>query len=117
MLRRIFQVLCLCAAGFPGVAWAGEQPPFDLNDPARIEAGRARFSGSCTGYCHGNEGRGGRAPDFINRSDFDADYFFRTITNGKRDSGLIMPRWGVAYSPEEIWELVAYLHFLSMKKS
>lgn len=117
MVRKLIQVVCLCLAGFPGIAWAGETPPFDLNDPARIEAGRVRFSGSCTGYCHGNEGRGGRAPDFINRNDFDADYFFRTITNGKRDSGLIMPRWGDTYSPEEIWELVAYLQFLSKKKS
>jgi len=28
-----------------------------------------------------------------------------------------MPRWGDTYSPEEIWELVAYLQFLSKKKS
>ncbi len=116
MVRKMLQVVCLCVAGLPAVAKAGETPPFDLSDPARIEAGRLRFSGSCTGYCHGNEGRGGRAAGFLNRNDFDADYAFNTILNGRRDSGVIMPQWGTTYSPDEIWELVAYLHFLSLQK-
>jgi mono/diheme cytochrome c family protein len=30
---------------------------------------------------------------------------------------MIMPRWGETYSPEEIWELVAYVHFLNQQKN
>jgi len=117
MFRKMLQVVCLCAVGLPAVARAVEQPPFDLGEPARIEAGRLRFSGSCTGYCHGNEGRGGRAVGFLNRNDFDAEYAFTTILNGRRVSGVIMPQWGTTYSPDEIWELVAYLQFLSKKQN
>jgi len=28
-----------------------------------------------------------------------------------------MPRWADTYSPEQIWELVAYLQFLSKKQN
>jgi len=117
MNRKMLQVLCLCVAGLSAVARADEKPPFDLSDPKRIDAGRQRFSGSCTGYCHGNEGRGGRAPAFIGRDDLDVDYIFHTVTNGRRSGGMIMPRWGETYSPEEVWELVAYVHFLNQQKN
>src|SRR5262249_57452080 len=37
-------------------------PPFDLQDPAVIEAGARVFSQNCTPYCHAKEGRVARAP-------------------------------------------------------
>jgi mono/diheme cytochrome c family protein len=101
----------------PSVVAAEEQVPFDLSDPQRVESGKIRFNGSCVGYCHGSEGMGGRAPSFKGRGDdFDIGYAYRTIENGRKGSGAVMPRWGEAFSPEEIWELVAYLKFLSMQK-
>jgi hypothetical protein len=30
-----------------------------------------------------------------------------------KDQGAVMPQWDETFSPEEIWELVAYLKFLS----
>jgi mono/diheme cytochrome c family protein len=118
MLRKTILPVVLCLAALSSVARAEDKPPFDLSDPHRIETGRLRFNGSCAGYCHGFEGMGGNAPSFKGRGDdFDPDYAFRTITNGRKGSGDVMPRWGGAFTPEEIWELVAYLEFLSKQKT
>src|SRR5437870_12636257 len=37
-------------------------PPFDLSDPSIVDAGSHLFRQTCTGYCHGAEGRLSRAP-------------------------------------------------------
>ena len=37
---------------------------------------------------------------------------YKTISEGRRGSD-IMPPWGNAFTPEQIWELVAYIQFLS----
>ena len=88
------------------------QPPFPLGDPGRIAAGKARFGATCAAYCHGSGGVGGRAPSFRGRSDFVPDDAFKVITEGRRGAD-IMPPWGNTFSPEEIWELVAYLQDLA----
>jgi mono/diheme cytochrome c family protein len=100
----------------PAAAPAADAPPFSLNDPARIEAGKTRFGATCAAYCHGGEGVGGRAPSFKGRSDFVPAAAFKTITEGRRGAD-IMPPWGKAFTPEQIWELVAYLQFLSTQPS
>lgn len=87
-------------------------PPFSLDDDLRIEAGRRRFARSCAAYCHGAEGSGGRAPAFKGNSRLTPDDAFKTITEGRRGSD-IMPPWGGSLTPEQIWELVAYLQLLS----
>lgn len=86
-------------------------PSVDLEDPARIAAGRKRFNKTCAGYCHGFEGKGGRAPDFKGRTDLPAQFMFDTITQGRVGAD-VMPPWGGAFTPEQIWELVAYLQHL-----
>jgi len=88
--------------------------PFALDDAARIEAGRKRFNKTCAGYCHGFEGKGGRAPDFKGRTDLPPQFAFDTITNGRRGAD-VMPPWGGAFSAEQIWELVAYLQYLGQQ--
>lgn len=87
-------------------------PSFDLNDAARIEVGKKRFNSTCAAYCHGAEGEGGKTPPFKGNKDFTPAAAFKTITEGRRGSD-IMPPWGNAFTPEQIWELVAYLQFLS----
>ncbi len=98
-------------AATAGQATPGAQPPFDLADPARIETGRKRFNKTCAGYCHGAEGVGGRAPDFKGRTDLPPEMAFETISKGRVGAD-VMPPWGEAFSPEQIWELVAYLQYL-----
>ena len=106
------------------VRWLGEHKgeaakaavtPFALNDPARIEAGRKRFNKTCAGYCHGFEGKGGRAPDFKGRTDLPIQVVFDTITHGRTGAD-VMPPWGGAFSDEQIWELVAYIQYLGTQK-
>ncbi|WP_157269344.1 c-type cytochrome [Azohydromonas aeria] len=94
-------------------ATAADAPPFELTDPQRIAAGKARFGATCAAYCHGSEGAGGRAPSFKGRgSEFVPAAAFQVITEGRRGAD-IMPPWGKAFTPEQIWELVAYLNWLA----
>jgi mono/diheme cytochrome c family protein len=95
--------------------FASAQAPFDLGDPNRVEAGKRRFSGTCAAYCHGSEGAGGRAPAFKGNQFFDHEIAFKVIKEGRQGQGT-MPPWGNAFSSDEIWELVAYLDFLSKVK-
>jgi mono/diheme cytochrome c family protein len=114
LLVMMFKRSMAAAAALCGLCMtaAAADAPFDLKDPARIAAGKLRFGSTCAAYCHGNEGTGGKAPSFKGRKDFVAADAFKTITEGRRGAD-IMPPWGNAYTPEEIWELVAYLQHLS----
>jgi mono/diheme cytochrome c family protein len=117
---------CVHAAGPPGgtnlhsgpTASAAAEPgtpPFDLADPARIAAGKARFGATCTAYCHGNEGSGGRTPAFKGRSDFTPEALFRVITDGRAGADVMPPY--AAMPLEKRWELVAYILYLSRQKA
>ncbi|WP_428423713.1 c-type cytochrome [Methylibium sp.] len=87
-------------------------PPFDLSDAARIEIGKKRFNSTCAAYCHGAEGEGGKTPPFRGNKDLTPQIAFKTITEGRRGTD-IMPPWGNGFTPEQIWELVAYINFLT----
>lgn len=100
----------LAASTCIGAAAAGA--PFDLKEPARIDAGKLRFGANCAAYCHGSEGSGGKTPPFKGRKDFVAAEAYKVIAEGRRGAD-IMPPWGNAFTPEEIWELVAYLQHLA----
>lgn len=95
---------------------AGRQPPFDLADQRRIDAGKAIFIRTCAGYCHGGGGEGGRAPSFRNRDDLDPAYAYKTIVNGRVASD-VMPVFGHTFTPEQVWELVSYLMYLGAQKN
>ena len=80
--------------------------PFDLRDPERIESGKALFDSTCASFCHGSE------PSlFIGRTDLEPDYVYTVIRDGGRGA-TPMPPWGDILTPEEIWELVAYVRSL-----
>lgn len=105
-----------CAAPPPAPAEAASasttEAPFDLADPTRIAIGKKRFNVNCGAYCHGFEGSGGKTVPFRGNKDFTAPGAFKVITEGRRAAD-VMPPWGKAFTPEEIWELVAYLQFLA----
>lgn len=84
--------------------------PFDLADPVRIDAGRKRFDSTCAAFCHGHA-----PPLFIGRKDLAPEHAFKTITDGG-GSATPMPPWGDVFTPEEIWELVAYIKHLGTLK-
>lgn len=100
------------SAAPPAASASADGAPFDLSDPLRIAAGKKRFNVNCGAYCHGFEGSGGKTPPFKGNKDFTVPGAFKVITEGRRAAD-VMPPWGKAFTPEEIWELVAYLQFLA----
>jgi mono/diheme cytochrome c family protein len=79
-------------------------PPFDLSDPHAVEEGKGLFRRSCTGYCHGSEGRISRAPALRGR-EFDQRFLYQRISGGAPP----MPAFQTILPPEDIWKLVAYI--------
>jgi putative heme-binding domain-containing protein len=62
------------------------------------------------GYCHGSEGKPGRAPKLRER-DFKADYLLKVVTDGIPSSA--MPAFKGLLKPEEITAVVNYVRSLS----
>jgi mono/diheme cytochrome c family protein len=87
--------------------------PIDLNDPAQVAAGQAKFNHTCAGYCHGRDGLQGKAPSLRGRGDLSQEQIHATISNGKRDIGKIMPAWKGQLNDQEIWQITAFI--LSMR--
>ncbi|MFW1677066.1 c-type cytochrome [Pontibacter sp. JAM-7] len=94
----------------PEVVAAAKATVFGQLDES-VANGEKRFNQSCV-YCHGNRGSGGKAKKLQGR-DFEPEYLFKTISNGKRRGALVMPPWKRSFSPEQRWELVTYILSLS----
>jgi mono/diheme cytochrome c family protein len=84
--------------------------PDDLADPARVEAGAAKFKVTCAvAYCHGPEGRvGGGAPSLRGRVVGTPEQVYNVIANGRQR----MPAWKSSLPPDTIWTVVAYVKSL-----
>ncbi len=80
--------------------------PFELTSKERILSGRDRFQSTCAAFCHGHE-----PALFVGRDGLEPQYVFNTIRDGGRGA-TPMPPWGEVFTPEEIWEIVAYLKSL-----
>ena len=124
----VFVMIASAAVGLPAVTIVRAQgmrqpsadvskPPFPLDDPKAIEEGAHRFSASCTGYCHGREGRVSRAPKLRGKT-YDPNSLYARIAQGSLGgaTGLVMPAFQTMLPPEEIWKLVAYVMSLSNAK-
>ena len=116
------------ACGVPAVAVVRAQgmrppagdvskPPFPLEDADAIAQGGQRFSASCTGYCHGREGRVSRAPALRGKK-YEPNFLYARIANGSPSGagGVVMPGFASMLPPDEIWKLVAYIMSLSEAK-
>jgi mono/diheme cytochrome c family protein len=105
------------AQGMRQPSAAVSKPPFPLDDPEAIAEGAKRFSASCTGYCHGREGRVSRAPKLRGKT-YEPAFLYARISNGlpAGQTGLPMPSFQTMLPPEEIWKLVAYIMSLSNAK-
>lgn len=83
--------------------------------PADLAAGAKIFRSHCA-ECHGLRGEGGRGPNLQTGVFFhgntDAD-IFGNITDGI--VGTAMP--GVFFSPDQVWQIVAYVRSLSLRGS
>ena len=101
-----------------------QMPDLLMNDTVQLKAGRVLFMNKCAS-CHGkpSEGRSSRAiffnppaPDFTDAHyrSVDPAYLYWRIEVGKtiepyRSQGSVMPAWGVHFSEDQIWQIVAYL--------
>ena len=86
-------------------------PSFELSDPARINIGKKRFNSTCAAYCHGAEGSGGKVA-FKGNLELTPERIYKSILMGKSGAD-IMPPWGRTFTSEEIWELTAYVSYLT----
>lgn len=96
------------------VMFTAPKPTVDLNDPKVIGAGERKFAQTCA-YCHGYQGTGGRGPRLKGRAGLTIGYLYNTISNGRIIGAQSMPPWKYTFSPQQIWELVAYVHSLAGK--
>ncbi len=123
MLKRQLFVICLVSIFYTSLLKAGGDEQLEatgndlknivLSDSSSAEHGEKKFSALCA-YCHGNAGSGGKARKLQGRK-LEADYLFKTITNGKKRGSLNMPPW--RNLPEVVrWQLVAYIISLAEMK-
>lgn len=91
-------------------AWLPAQKSQVPNDPARTEAGRQIYMGSCSG-CHGATGEGSQGPSLLSgRVNRMGDrVLFDTIKNGL--PGTSMPNFPLADA--KVWEVAAFVRSLS----
>lgn len=76
-----------------------------------VEEGSALVKQRCSvGYCHGLEGRAGRAPRLANRG-FERDYLYKVIRSGIPNSS--MPAFQATLTDKQIDAVVAYLTSLN----
>jgi mono/diheme cytochrome c family protein len=87
------------------------EPPFNLSDRTVVEAGSQLFRQTCTGYCHGAEGRISRAPALRGR-EFETRFLYQRIAYGFPP----MPAFQTLLTPEDIWRIVAYIRSLQNAK-
>ena len=122
-------LLCVSACQDQKVSYPQRQMPAGLlQDKVQIAAGEGLFMAKCAD-CHGkpSEGRSDRAvffqppaPDFteVHFRKTDPAYLYWRIEVGKtvepyQSEGSVMPAWGMHFSADQIWQLVAYIKLRS----
>ena len=111
MRLPIYGALLVVLAAYSAQA---ETDPPPLN-PAAVAQGEQLFTRNCV-YCHGHQGSGGKAKSLQNR-EFEPEYLFKTISNGRRRGSLVMPPWKRSLSEEQRWHLVEYILSLGQIKN
>ena len=107
-MKRAVLILALMAA--PALAQVTPDTPNPMADfPDTIEAGHALFGKMNCAGCHGYDLTGGMGPDLTDASwqyGGKPGEIFHTIAEGTPRG---MPSWKDKLTPNEIWQLVAYI--------
>ena len=110
IVMTLFPMLALAQAHRPRAApppapgYQYESNPY-AGDPERAEEGRIIFNQTCV-ICHGANGAGGRGPNLL-ESKLAGISFFRVVIEGRK--GTQMPAWRLRLSPDEVWQLHAFV--------
>lgn len=78
-----------------------------ISSPEAAVAGEGLFNQVCV-YCHGANGIGGKARKMQCRQ-YEPQYLFDTISNGKKRGAFVMPSWKRSYDEKTRWELASYI--------
>jgi mono/diheme cytochrome c family protein len=111
-LRRRGWWVALGALALAWLPWLAPaqptQPPFDLKDPAIIEAGRVLFNRRCAGRCHGRDGQDGfDGPILVGKAYLDRVYVWAALVTGR--PGTAMPSWNGRLTDDELWQIIAFV--------
>jgi cytochrome c oxidase cbb3-type subunit 3 len=97
-------------AASPAVAQVTPDTPNPMaGNPAAVDAGHALFGKMNCAGCHGYDLTGGMGPDLTDASwqyGGKPGEIFHTIAEGTPRG---MPAWKDKLTPDEIWQLVAYI--------
>jgi mono/diheme cytochrome c family protein len=111
-------VLLVGAASFPSLAAENGDEAINphAGDPAAIARGADLFAARCV-FCHGGQGRGAKGPALtaghFKRGGSDM-VLFSTIATGR--PGTQMGAFGSTLSPDDIWDIIAYLGVVTKKR-
>jgi cytochrome c oxidase cbb3-type subunit 3 len=105
-------LVCLSSAALAQMAFDSVTPdtanPLD-GKPEAVEAGHALFGKMNCAGCHAYDLTGGMGPDLTDGASLyggKPGEIFHTIANGTPRG---MPAWKDKLTPDEIWQLVAYI--------
>ncbi len=96
-----------------GVAYSDENGLPNLKDPRVISAGHELYLEKHCSHCHGANGNGG-----VNLTDRDLsnpNYVFEAIADGLERGSLRMPGWREVLSEAQIWQVTAYVMWISRR--
>ena len=114
LLLVFFNMNSSLAGGDPVVdenrAISAEEAAEIMASPKSAAAGENLYNQVCV-YCHGAKGVGGKARKMQCRQ-YDSQYLYKTISNGKKRGSMVMPSWKRSFSEQVRWELVSYIDTL-----
>jgi mono/diheme cytochrome c family protein len=102
LLVCLAALLSTCLIADRGYCEDGLTDPF-LGQADAIEAGRAIYGSKCY-ICH--HSAGGRGPNLF-ATKLSDEGFLETVINGRK--GTQMPSFGLRLSPDEVWQLHAFI--------
>ena len=102
-------------ASTPAGQGTGPLAPFDLNEQARIDAGKRRFARPAPATVTASKASAAAPPTSRGAPTCPPKWPTRPFPRAARAPD-VMPPWGGAFSEEQIWELVAYLQYLGKQQ-
>lgn len=104
-LRALLGAVAAATSIFVAAAFGAPLKNPVLGQPQAIAAGRALYAQHCF-VCHLNAG--GRGPDLFENTLTDEEFFI-TVASGRSGSRGQMPSWAGILSPQEIWQIEAFV--------
>ena len=116
MTRHIWPGVCLISSLVVLLTFQGcaEPDPASLyqEDPEALARGESVFTGTCSGYCHGNNVTVADVPNLFDCAWIHGDSnqeIYNTIANGVPGSRMVAFGGRLPEDDDDIWKIVAFL--------